>query len=88
MHACAHTHRRDACRGGGTHAVTPARMQVFEREYSSRLYGLPAYFVSRWVVEAPNQIAFPVLSAVIVYWMIGYQNTAEKFGWCVGAYIE
>lgn len=65
----------------GTLTVFGAEKAVFEREYSSRLYGLPAYFVSRWAVELPNQVAFPVLSAVIVYWMIGYQNTAEKFGW-------
>ncbi len=61
--------------------TAPRAAQVFEREYSSRLYGLPAYFVSRWAVELPNNVTFPVLSAVIVYWMIGYQNTAEKFGW-------
>lgn len=34
-------------------------------------------------MELPNQVLFPVLSAVIVYWMIGYQNTAENFGWWV-----
>jgi hypothetical protein len=35
------------------------------------LYNLPAYYFSRWLIQMPQQIFFPLLSAVIVYWMVG-----------------
>lgn len=37
------------------------------------MYGLPGYFLSRWLVELPFRILLPFTSAVITYWMIGYQ---------------
>ncbi|PNH12086.1 ABC transporter G family member 1, partial [Tetrabaena socialis] len=65
----------------GILTVFGAEKVVFQREYGNGMYGLPAYFISRWAVELPFQVVMPVMSAVICYWMIGYQNIAEKFGW-------
>ena len=49
--------------------------------HQTRLYGLPAYFISRWLVELPSHIILPVLFSCICYFMIGYQATAAHFGW-------
>lgn len=65
----------------GTLTVFGAEKAVFQREFSGRLYGLPAYFISRTVVNLPAQIIMPILSSVIMYWMVGYQNTPEKYAW-------
>ncbi|KAG2499376.1 hypothetical protein HYH03_002951 [Edaphochlamys debaryana] len=65
----------------GVLTVFGAEKVVFQREYGNGMYGLPAYFLSRWLVEAPLHIILPVMSACIVYWMIGYQNEPDKFGW-------
>ncbi|KXZ56662.1 hypothetical protein GPECTOR_1g597 [Gonium pectorale] len=65
----------------GVLTVFGAEKAVFQREYGNRMYGLPAYFISRWLVELPFHVVCPVLSAVICYWLIGYQNKAERFGW-------
>ncbi len=31
---------------------------VFQREFSNRLYALPGYFISRWLVELPTQVGY------------------------------
>lgn len=50
-----------------------AACMACRREYGNRMYGLPGYFLSRWMVELPSRIILPFISCVIVYWMIGYQ---------------
>ncbi|KAJ3202951.1 ATP-binding cassette sub- G member 1, partial [Entophlyctis luteolus] len=52
---------------------------VFSREFGAGYYGLPAYFLSKIVVELPFQIAFPIVFSLIVYWFVGLQNVAQKF---------
>ena len=64
-----------------TQTVFGAEKAVFQREYGSRMYGLFSYFSSRWLVELPSHIILPIVSCCIVYWMIGYQNTPQKFWW-------
>ncbi|KAL6756149.1 ABC-2 type transporter-domain-containing protein [Haematococcus lacustris] len=54
---------------------------IFQREHSSKLYGLSSYFSSRFLVELPSHIFLPILSCLIMYWMIGYQNTSDHFWW-------
>ncbi|KAJ9509264.1 hypothetical protein QJQ45_001716 [Haematococcus lacustris] len=54
---------------------------VFQREYGSYMYGLPSYFTSRWLVELPAHIVMPILSSVIIYFMVGYQLAADRFWW-------
>jgi ABC-2 type transporter len=57
----------------GIITVFAVEKAVFKREYGSNMYGLPAYFLSRWVVELPARIILPILGAVIAYWLVGYQ---------------
>ena len=52
---------------------------VMTREMESGLYSLPSYFFSRWIVEVPFRILFPLVYSSIVYWMIGFQATAGHF---------
>ncbi|KAG2442858.1 hypothetical protein HXX76_002937 [Chlamydomonas incerta] len=65
----------------GILTVFGSEKPVFQREFGTRLYGLPAYFISRWLVELPSHILLPVLFSCICYFMIGYQATAAHFGW-------
>lgn len=52
---------------------------VFMREYSSGYYSLPAYFLSKTLVELPFQVLFPIVLVSIEYWMIGFQNIFYKY---------
>lgn len=44
---------------------------VFKREHDAGYYRLPAYFISKTLVETPHQIFLPFLVMTIAYWMIG-----------------
>jgi ABC-type multidrug transport system permease subunit len=52
---------------------------VMQREMESGLYRLPAFFFSRWIVELPFRIIFPIVYSAILYFMVGLQEVAEKF---------
>ncbi|KAI3631582.1 hypothetical protein MIR68_010465 [Amoeboaphelidium protococcarum] len=43
---------------------------VFYREFSNRYYSLPAYFLSKILVDLPFQIFFPLLQAVLMYFTV------------------
>ena len=55
----------------GVLSIFAAEKAVFAREYANGYYGLPAYFITKTVVELPHQIIFPFLQTCIMYWMIG-----------------
>jgi len=63
----------------GVLSIFAAEKAVFIREYESGLYRLPAYFLSRTVVELPFKIVFPIIGGSLLYWIIGYQDVAVKF---------
>jgi hypothetical protein len=65
----------------GTLTVYGAEKAVFVREYGARMYGLPAYFWSRWAVQLPILLVGPLLLSSIAYWMVGFQPKADKFFW-------
>jgi hypothetical protein len=47
----------------GMLTVFGAEKAVFQREFvGSRMYGLPAYFISRTLINLPTNIIMPVLS--------------------------
>jgi ABC-type multidrug transport system ATPase subunit/ABC-type multidrug transport system permease subunit len=46
---------------------------VFIREHKLGYYQLPAYFVSKNLVELPYQVLFPVMLVAILYFMIGFR---------------
>ena len=45
------------------------------------MYSLSTFFLSRWIVDLPSHIFLPILSASIMYFMIGYQAVVAKFFW-------
>ncbi|KAL7751154.1 hypothetical protein RI367_003359 [Sorochytrium milnesiophthora] len=56
-----------------------AQKQVFQREFGAGYYGLPAYFLSKQVVELPFQIALPFVFIVVLYWIAGFVSDAPHF---------
>ncbi|KAJ2180187.1 hypothetical protein GGF45_002084 [Coemansia sp. RSA 551] len=52
---------------------------VFLREWQGGYYGLPAYFVSKNLVEVPIQILMPIIYASISYWLLGLRSDGVKF---------
>jgi len=73
------------CAGGimnscmGTIPLFIAEREVFWREYPSRMYSLAAFFWSKFLMELPLRIFYPILMAVITYFMIDLQPGADKF---------
>lgn len=45
--------------------------RVFIREYAAGYYSLPAYYLSKVLVELPHQLVFPALLLVIAYYIVG-----------------
>jgi len=63
----------------GVLSIFAAEKSVFIREYGAGLYRLPAYFISRNIVEIPFKIIFCLIGMTIIYFMIGYQEIAGKY---------
>ncbi|KAJ3086461.1 ATP-binding cassette sub- G member 1 [Quaeritorhiza haematococci] len=63
----------------GVLSIFGEEKMVFAREHGAGYYGLPAYFLSKVLVESPFQIVFPWMSGTIVYWMTGLQPLADKY---------
>jgi len=52
---------------------------LFLREQANRMYGVLPYYLTKSFVELPYQLVMPWLFSVIIYWAIGYRNTAEAY---------
>ena len=52
---------------------------VFTREYSRGYYSLPAYFLSKTLVEMPSQLLMPFILVLCGYWLIGLRSGAFYF---------
>lgn len=52
---------------------------VFLREYAGKLYGVFSYFTSKSVIEVPFQVIFPFVTAVCVYFAVGFTADAGRF---------
>jgi ABC-type multidrug transport system permease subunit len=63
----------------GVLSIFAAEKSVFIREYEGGFYRLPAYFLSRTFVELPFKIVFPIIGGTILYWLVGYQDEADKY---------
>ncbi len=50
----------------GVMTVFGGEKAVFKREYGSRMYTLPAYFISRTAVTLPPNIILPIVSSSIM----------------------
>jgi hypothetical protein len=58
--------------------IFPQERPVFLREYSTNHYSVVAYFLSRFGVEAFTTAVQCFLTAIITYYLIGFQS---GFGW-------
>jgi len=52
----------------------------FNRERAAGLYCTSSYFVSKNFIEGPLSIIFPLTTACIGYFMVGFQRDIENFG--------
>jgi ATP-binding cassette, subfamily G (WHITE), eye pigment precursor transporter len=50
---------------------------VFLREYTNRMYSVPAYYMAKVLLETPMMCFTPMLNAIIVYFGIGLTVTAS-----------
>lgn len=57
----------------------PAEREVFLREYTSNMYGLPAYYLGRSSIDLPSAIIGPTFTASVCYFIVGYNASAAKF---------
>ncbi|KAJ2156679.1 hypothetical protein GGF46_005025 [Coemansia sp. RSA 552] len=52
---------------------------VFLREWQGGYYGLPAYFISKNLIELPIQVILPVIYSVTSYWLLGLRQDGARF---------
>jgi ABC-type multidrug transport system permease subunit len=63
----------------GNLAIFIVERVVFEREYRAGMYGLPAYFFSKSLVDLPFLFLLPAIYAALTYFCVGYQLEVGKF---------
>ncbi|KAJ2797856.1 hypothetical protein H4R21_004155, partial [Coemansia helicoidea] len=52
---------------------------VFLRESQGGYYALPAYFLSKNIIELPIQVIMPIIYSSISYWLLGLRHDGVKF---------
>jgi len=60
-------------------SIFSTEKQVFIREYAAGYYSLPAYYLSKVIVELPHQLIFPVLLLAIAYYIVGLKAAFSAF---------
>lgn len=67
---------------GGVFAVIfgfPLERSVVTRERASNMYRTSSYFLSKTATDLPKTLFFNTLFSIIVYWMVGFKQTAGAF---------
>lgn len=67
---------------GGVFAVIfgfPLERSVVTRERASNMYRTSSYFLSKTATDLPKTLFFNTLFSIIVYWMVGFKETAAAF---------
>uniref|UniRef100_A0A3Q7J481 ABC transporter domain-containing protein n=1 Tax=Solanum lycopersicum TaxID=4081 RepID=A0A3Q7J481_SOLLC len=57
----------------------PQERMMLEKERSSGMYRLSAYFVAMTVGDLPMELVLPTISTLITYWMAGLKPSAWRF---------
>ncbi|EAR86542.1 ABC-2 family transporter protein (macronuclear) [Tetrahymena thermophila SB210] len=52
----------------------PSQRNVFLREENQKLYTVFTYFLGRIIVDIIPAIIFPIISSLILYWMVGFND--------------
>lgn len=63
----------------GTLLTFPVERAVFIREYSSKMYSIPEYYVSKVLVETPFIVFFTIIYTLIIYFTTGLRGEAGPF---------
>lgn len=63
----------------GTLNVFGEERAVFRREHGASMYGLPAFYWSKILIEAPMAFVFAFLLSTIIYWLAGMPANAGTF---------
>jgi len=63
----------------GVLQVFPLEKPIFYREYQSGTYRVDAYFLARTLCEIPIQFTFPIIFGTISWWLIGFNDRADRF---------
>eukprot|EP00737_Agarophyton_chilense_P000791 gb/GEZJ01000879.1/.p1 GENE.gb/GEZJ01000879.1/~~gb/GEZJ01000879.1/.p1 ORF type:complete len:663 (-),score=109.89 gb/GEZJ01000879.1/:2916-4904(-) len=67
---------------GGVFSVIfgfPLERSVVTRERASNMYRTSSYYLSKTVTDMPKTLFFNALFSLIVYWMVGFKQTAGAF---------
>lgn len=57
----------------------PTERPVFIREYSSKLYSVESYYVSKNLIETPMQLFFMIIFSIIIYFTAGFRTDSAKY---------
>lgn len=57
----------------------PLERGLFLREQANRMYGVLPYYLTKTCVEVPYQLSMPILFSLLIYWAIGFRNTAKAY---------
>jgi len=52
---------------------------LFFRERGAKIYSVSAYYLAKLTAELPHTIFFPVLFSCIAYWMVGLNESVDRF---------
>ncbi|KAL4474982.1 hypothetical protein ABPG74_001678 [Tetrahymena malaccensis] len=52
----------------------PSQRSVFLREENQKLYTVASYFIGKLVVDIIPAVIFPIISSLIMYWMVGLND--------------
>eukprot|EP00281_Chroomonas_sp_CCMP1168_P022996 CAMPEP_0206228544 /NCGR_PEP_ID=MMETSP0047_2-20121206/9226_1 /ASSEMBLY_ACC=CAM_ASM_000192 /TAXON_ID=195065 /ORGANISM="Chroomonas mesostigmatica_cf, Strain CCMP1168" /LENGTH=645 /DNA_ID=CAMNT_0053651795 /DNA_START=134 /DNA_END=2071 /DNA_ORIENTATION=- len=63
----------------GVLGVFGAERIVFQREHALGMYSTEAFYFTKIMTELPHNIILPFAQMAIIYFVIGYQNSAESF---------
>merc|ERR1711968_52748 len=56
----------------------PKEKVIVNREISSNAYDLNSYFLSKFFVELPVNMAPPLVFSLILYWIVGLNPSADR----------
>jgi len=52
---------------------------LVQKEVKSGFYSLPAYYLSKIVVETPFTLISPIIFGLIIYWLVGLNSQIDRF---------
>ncbi|SAM84088.1 related to ATP-binding cassette, sub-family G, member 2 [Ustilago bromivora] len=60
-------------------AIFPLQRDVMLRERSAGTYRISSFYLSKIIIEVPNQVIQRIIFYAVVYWMVGLRQTAGAF---------